>query len=304
MQKEPKITLLILNWNRKEDTLKCLASLQGLNYHNYELVMIDNGSTDGSSQAIRKSFPDVKIIRNSENLGFSQGNNIGIEYALKKGTDYICLLNNDTVADKDFLLPLIQISQKDDRIGILGSRIYFYQHPRLIWSEGIRVNGQTGRVTTPYHRKLESEVGKGIKEWDGVSGAALLIKKTVIEEIGELDPDFFMYYEDVDWCLRTRKQGFRVVTVPTSRVWHKVSLSLGEGTSPIIIYYLIRNQLLFTNKNLPLSFRPRRWLRDLEIIAFKLAWLLTQPQIANREGLAMLGKGVKHYYQQKFGPMR
>lgn len=302
MRKAPKITFLVLNRNNREETLECLSSLRKLDYPNFEVVVIDNGSRDGLARVVKDEFPQVKLICNSENLGFSLGNNIGIEYALGKGTDYICLLNNDAVVDRGFLLPLIRSAEKDDRIGILGPRIYFYHHPLRIWSEGIRVNPATGRVTTPLYRKLDREAGDKIREWDGVSGAALLVKKKVIEKTGPLEADYFVYYEDVDWCVRARRLGFRIITVPSSRVWHRVSSSLRGGTSPVIMYYLVRNQLRLININFPLASPARRRLRDLKIIAYNLSFLLIASKINKKEGLRALGRGIKHYYQKQFGP--
>ncbi len=301
MEREPKVVILVLNWSRREETLECLASLLGLEYGNYEIVVIDNASTDDSVAAIEESFPGVEILRNESNLGFSRGNNVGIEVALKKGADYICLLNNDTVVDAGLLRPLVELGEREDRVGVIGSRVFFYRRPQIIWSEGIRVNGRTGRVLAPLGGRPEKDAGRLIRSWDGVTGAALLIKRKVIEEIGLLDPDYFMYYEDVDFCLRAGRHGYQVSTVPASRVWHKIGSSSG-GSGPVIIYYLIRNHLLLINRHFPIANRAGRWLRNSAIIAYNLAWVLTQPKVNKKEGLKLLGEGTRDYFRGEFGP--
>ncbi len=302
MEREPKVIILVLNWSRREETLECLASLLGLEYGNYEIIVIDNASTDGSVAAIEENFPGVEILRNESNLGFSRGNNVGIEVALKRGADYICLLNNDTIVDAGLLRPLVELGEGEDRVGVIGPRVFFYRRPQTIWSEGIRVNGRTGRVLAPLGGRPEKDAGPGIRSWEGITGAALLIKRKVIEEIGLLDPDYFMYYEDVDFCLRAGRRGYGVRTVPASRVWHKISSSSKSDGGPVIIYYLIRNHLRLINRHFPLASRPGRWLRNSAIIAYNLAWVLTQPKVNKKEGLKLLREGIRDYFRGEFGP--
>ncbi len=302
MEREPKVIILVLNWSRREETLECLASLLGLEYGNYEIIVIDNASTDGSVAAIEENFPGVEILRNESNLGFSRGNNVGIEVACKKGADYICLLNNDTVVDAAFLRPLVELGESDRMVGVIGSQVFFQRRPQTVWSEGIGVNGRTGRVLAPLGGRSAEEVGTEIRDWDGVTGAAVLVKREVFEKIGLLDPDYFMYYEDVDFCLRAGRAGYRVSTVPASRVWHKIGSSAKAGGGPVIIYYLIRNHLRLINRHFPLASRPGRWLRNSAIIAYNLAWVLTQPKVNKKEGLKLLREGIRDYFRGEFGP--
>ena len=300
----PLVTVVILNWNGKEYLAPCLESVLGQSYPRFRTVVVDNGSRDGSVQLIEKKYSDsLTLIRNEKNLGFAEGNNRAIDYALDKGTDYICLLNNDAVVDRGFLLPLIRAAESDGRIGILGPRVYFHHRPRRIWSEGIRVNSRTGRVVTPLYRRSDREAGNAVREWDAVSGAALLIKKKVIEKTGRLEADYFVYYEDVDWCVRARRNGFRVITVPSSRVRHRVSSSLRGGTSPVTMYYLVRNHLLLMDRNFPLSSPFLGRGRELRIIAYNLGFLLVASKINKNEGMRALIRGIKHYYQKQFGPI-
>ncbi|WP_440953190.1 glycosyltransferase family 2 protein [Methanococcoides sp. FTZ1] len=243
----PKVSIIILNWNGKEDTVECLESLKHITYPYYEILLADNGSTDGSVEYFKGTYPEVEIIENGENLGFAEGNNVAIRYALEKGTDYILLLNNDTVVDPGFLEELVKVSESDSKIAIVGPKVYMYDEPNKITYIGGSINLHSGNMKYPYLNQLD--VGQFNKEieLDYISGCSLLIKKTAIDNVGILDPNFFLYQEDVDLCLRAKKKGYKVICVPNSKIWHKVSASV--KTSCISYYYGMRNLFLLVKKN-------------------------------------------------------
>jgi GT2 family glycosyltransferase len=244
----PRVFIIILNWNGLEDTLECLASLASLDYPAYDVVVVDNGSTDGSVRAIRACFPLVMVIENEENLGFVGGNNVGLRYALDSGADYVLLLNNDTVIDPRFLTELVRVTEADERIGIASPVIFYYDAPDEIWTAGAAIDWATGST----QRLRAGEAAREDETYfdvDFVSGCALLAKREVVEKTGFLDSDFFLYYEEADWCVRARNEGFCIVCVPEARIWHKVSRSVGVS-SPVISYYMARNALLFLRKHL------------------------------------------------------
>jgi len=243
--------VIVLNWNRKYDTLECLQSLQHVTYPNYKIIVVDNGSTDGSQELIKQRFHNIVLIENRRNLGFAEGNNVGIRYALRKGADYILLLNNDTIVDKNLLTELVRIAESDYRIGICGPKIYFYNAPNKIWFAGGMV---IGGIT--YHVGAgQVDIGQyeTIRPVDYITGCAMMIKGEVIKRIGLLDPDYFCIFEDADLCLRSRRAGFEVVYIPTAKVWHKISSSFGGYFSPLSVYYRFRNNILFMRKNMHAS---------------------------------------------------
>src|SRR3989339_346256 len=123
---KPLVYILILNWNGKEDTLECLSSLKKIDYPNYKTIVIDNGSTDDSVKIINKKYPKIKIIENKKNLGYAEGNNVGIRYALKNKADYVLILNNDTIVDKKFLTELVKVGESNEKVGIVGPNVYCY----------------------------------------------------------------------------------------------------------------------------------------------------------------------------------
>ena len=245
----PKVFIIILNWNGLKDTLECLESVFKLDYPNFEVIVVDNGSTDNSVEVIRKAYPQVILIENKKNLGYAEGNNVGIRYALKHGADYVWLLNNDTVVDADALKNLVKVAEKNENVGILGSKIYYYDKPNIICFAGATIDWEKG--TSPHIGDGEIDKGQydAIKEVDRVTGCSMLVKKEVCETIGLLDENFFLYVEEVDWCVRAKKAGFKCMIVPDSKVYHKISISVKKISNFYKTYYMNRNFLYLIKKN-------------------------------------------------------
>jgi hypothetical protein len=240
--------IIILNWNGLADTLECLESLARLDYADYEVVVVDNGSTDRSVETIRARFPHVALIETGENLGFAEGNNVGLRYALDQAADYVLLLNNDTVVDPGLLTALVKVMERDGEIGVASPLVFHYGVLDEIWAAGAVINwadGSTQRL------RAGERAGKdeSICDADFVTGCALLTKREVVEKTGFLDADYYLYYEEVDWCVRAHKQGYRIVCVPQAKIWHKTSRSIG-ASSPLVSYYMTRNALLLLRKHL------------------------------------------------------
>lgn len=248
----PKVSIIILNWNGWTDTLECLESLNKINYTNFDIILVDNHSQDNSVQKIKdftKEKISVILIENKENYGFAEGNNIGIRYALKNlNPAYILLLNNDTVVDKDFLKELVNAGEKKDNIGILGPKIYNYDKRDIIWSVGCKISWKLARGI---------QIGSGEKDnyqydhervVEYVNGSALLIKTSLINKIGLMNKIYFLYFEETDWTLRANQAGYKSLYVPKAKIWHKVSRSGGGISKPIGLYYITRNRWIFMKK--------------------------------------------------------
>lgn len=252
IEKQPSVAIIILNWNSYQDTYECLKSLEELNYNNFHVFLVDNASEDNSYEKLQRDYQNnqfhinITFLQSGGNLGFAGGNNIGIKEAFRQGYEYYWLLNNDTIVDKNALIELVKIINDDSRIGIVGSKIYYYG-TNTIWFAGGKVNFWSG--DTMHIGWSEEDVGQydSICEVDYITGCSMLFRKELIEKIGYLREDYFLYYEETDYNVRVKKAQYRILFVPQSVVYHKVSVSSGgEGNlSPYYYYYNIRNSYLF-----------------------------------------------------------
>ncbi len=227
----PKVSIVVLNWNGWSDTLECLASLEHLDYSDYQVIVVDNGSTDDSVLHIRQHFPHVELLETERNFGFSAGCNLGIIRALEQGADYVWLLNNDTTVDPHALAGLVSTASSDTRIGATGSAIYSARRPHHLdaWGGG-RINFWLGRSRHAV-RPVPNEA------IDFLTGASILISRPVLEQMGLLDEGFFMYWEDADYCYRLRRAGYRITVAGESRIWHKGSASVGKASPQMDTYF-------------------------------------------------------------------
>ncbi len=270
MPKMPWVDIIVLNWNGLTDTLQCLQSLKRIDYPAYRVVVVDNGSADGSPVFIRKRFPEVTLMENGENLGFAGGNNIGMRRAFENGADYVLLLNNDTEVAPDFLRLLVATTESDSRIGVAGPIIYYYEEPRIVWSAGGRLDWR-GRTWMMGLNELDTgQFGEDYRHVDFVTGCAMLVKVAVLQQVDMLDERFFAYFEEVEWCVRARRSGFMIVNVPNAKVWHKIPLDAREN-SPLVHYYMTRNRLLFLKAT---GAGPLAWLNTLlaEYLRTLVSW--------------------------------
>jgi GT2 family glycosyltransferase len=194
----------------------------------------------------------LTLIRTGGNLGFAGGNNIGIRYALARGdADYIWLLNNDTVVDPDALAVMVERARRDDRAGVVGAKLLYYDDPQRVQAiAGGRLTAWKGMATHLGAGVRDDERWTSPIELDVILGACLLIRREVIEEIGLLDEAYFMYSEELDWCWRARRRGWKLLYAPGSVVWHKVGRSVGQR-STLQEYHAARGTLLFMRKHFP-----------------------------------------------------
>jgi len=256
----PKIFVIILNWNRAQDTIACLKSVGQLRVVGYELniIVVDNASTDDSVKAVRKlHVPGLWIIENKKNLGFAEGNNVGIRYALEKGADYILVLNNDTLVEKNLVGELLKAAKKSNNFGAASPKIYFAKgfefHKKrysaselgkVIWYAGGDIDWENLYGTA--HGVDEVDKGQFEKEGktDFATGTCMFLKASALKKVGFFDKNYFMYLEDTDLSVRLKKKGFEVLFVPKAILWHKVAQSSGIGSS-LNDYFITRNRLVF-----------------------------------------------------------
>jgi hypothetical protein len=251
----PKVCVIILNWNGLKDSIECLESLKKITYTNYDIIVVDNASSGNDVEVLRGRYGDyIHIIQNDKNYGFAEGNNIGIRYALAHlPPDYVFLLNNDTVVAPDVLDELVKAAEDDPKIGIVGPKIYYYAingRKDVIWSAGGKIRWWHPWIYNGIgHKDNDLPQYQRLRTVDWASGAAMMIKRTAIDKIGLLNSQYFFGTEDVEYCLKARKHGFRVTYVPAARVWHKAGksrLKQGPRFSDLPPYYrLIRRNFPF-----------------------------------------------------------
>jgi GT2 family glycosyltransferase len=244
----PKVSIIVLNWNGEKYLNDCFTSLENQTYSNFEIILVDNGSEDGSVKFVRKNFPRIKIVENKKNLGFAEGNNRGIKLA--KG-EYIFILNNDTKIDKNCLERLVEVTERDNKIGMSSPKILFLKNPQLINSVGIKIyfDGMS-------RARGEMEIDKGqynqVEEILLPSGCAALYRKKMLDEIGLFDENFFAYCEDTDLGLRGRLADWKAILVPSAIVYHHWSGTVGKYSN-FKAFLVERNHFWVALKNFPLT---------------------------------------------------
>ena len=229
-----RLTLVVLNWNGLVDTRQALASLGTCRVPpgwQASLMMVDNGSTDGSAETVRKEFPDVEVVALSENRRFAGGNNVGLQRALEAGADAVMLVNNDVEAHRGLLDHLLGAIERDPEAGGAAPLIFFDPPRDRVWYGGGRCVPALGYAAHRGLRAIDRGQFKTIESTGYLTGCCLLASRAAWEKVGPLDERYFIYAEDADWSLRARAAGYRLLLVPRARLWHKVSAASG-ATSP------------------------------------------------------------------------
>lgn len=268
-----KVVAIVLNWNLPRETFACIESLLSSDYPDLQVIVVDNGSTDGSPDLIRTRFPGIEVLALPENRGYAAGNNVGIVRALSLGAEWVLIVNNDAIVAADTISNLVVETRS--RAGIAMPRIDAWPSGGL-WRAGARVSG-----LYPLPRSIregELAVGKPISI-DYAIGCVLLIHRTVLERIGLFDEGYFMYYEDLDFSARARTAGIPIIVVPSARAWHKIGTSL-KANSPRRTYLQTRYRTRWCRAQKP-SFRTLVWwialmvgaLRSVVGSAFHASWL-------------------------------
>jgi len=241
----PLVWIIVLNWNGYEDSHRCLTSLEKVNYPSFKVLLVDNGSEDGSGKRLEEEFPGVDFLPLDKNYLYAGGNNAGIEVALEAGADYILLLNNDTIVTPDFLAPLVDCAIRHPEAAAVGPKIYHADRPELIWYGGGRISFIKGRLNHEELRKKDSPRSSAERRTGWVTGCALFVRAETFREVGLLDVSYGMFTEDVDWCWRATLAGYTCRFAPASRIYHAVSASTGGGLTRFKVYHRIRSTSLF-----------------------------------------------------------
>lgn len=260
--KDSSVAIILLNWNGFDYTKACMESLRQITYPHWQVILVDNGSTDGSLKKLKALFPEVIFLASSENVGFTGGNNLGITYAMEEGYPYMLLLNNDTLVEKGFLEPLVEHLVGASDVAAVQPLIYYVHDRNKLWSAGGNIRKWIGESQTSY--LVKDAIHPYATDW--ITGCAILVRASTIQQVGLLDNAYFAYHEDVDWSLRMRKADMVLAVVPQSRIYHVAGASSTakergkEGyLDPKVHYLNIRNQFFQLRKYARFPFALVAW---------------------------------------------
>lgn len=285
MSELAKVAVVVLTLNRWQDTYECITSIYAGEHGGCRVIVVDNCSSDGTPDRVRAQFPNAQLVLNHANLGYAEGNNVGIRAALREGAEYILVLNNDVLVAPDALTRLVQAARQQPGSALVGPLVLHADEPTIIQSAG----GILAADWRARHRGAnEQNEGQfsAVEPVDWLTGCAVLVRSAALQGIGLLDADFYMYGEDVDWGVRARQAGCSVLFVPQAKVWHK-GVTRDYAPSPRVTYYSARNELQLMRKHhagaAALARAYARQLRTLTSWTVRPAW---QAKRAHRNALA------------------
>ncbi len=300
---EKRVAILLLNWNSYEHTANCIASLQKVTPANFDVIVVDNGSKDGSGLALQQKFTQIKYIQAPTNLGFAGGNNKGFEYAIAYGYQYAFMLNNDTFVEPDFLALLVSYLDTHPAVGAIQPKIFFNNNRQKIWNGGSYFLSWLGWTYSKNYMRSAGPAQNNFAEVDWITGCALLVRTSIVQKIGALNDNFFIYYEDVDFSFRIRQAGYKLMFHPQSVIYHiagmanKAKVKGKEGYANPYVHYLNFRNHIWVLKTYTKWYQWPTTL--LTLFAYSLAIMLYFVLRWRITKLAMMLKGIYHGFTKQ-----
>lgn len=243
---KPLVSIITINYNESQVTMDMLASVQNLTYPNIEVIVVDNASPQDQPDRIKEQYPNITLLKSERNLGFAGGNNLGVEKA--KGT-YLLFVNNDTELPPGFVEPLVETLENDPAIGMVSPKIKFHWDSSLIQYAGYTpMSHWTIRNSSIGYQQKDDGRFDIEGETESIHGAAMMVPKKIVDEVGKMTEVYFLYYEEHDWAQMVKRAGYKIYYQPKSYILHKESLSTGKF-SPLKTYYIARNRILYARRN-------------------------------------------------------
>lgn len=283
--KEVKISVVIPTYNLKHGVVRCVSSALDSSFQYKEVIAVDNGSTDGTFEAVRQSFPQIKLVRSEKNLGVCGGRNLGLKH-VSGDSKYILFLDHDIFLERDALERLLEVAESDSKVGIVTGKIYYSDDPAIIWAAGTSINLLTG--------KIAFNGGKDDGQFDEVrevqvAPSIIFTRRKLLDEIGAFDELLFATYEDTDFCFRARQAGYKVVYTPYARAYHSIPLDQWESMERLLssAYYIARNRIIFMKR-----YSPHFLVFTLLIPAYFLYYTVLSLRHKRFDGIANFLKGT------------
>lgn len=293
-RRAPRVAIVIVVWNGIDDTLECLRSLAADPCIGKFLILVDNGSVDGSAEKVRLAWPGVHLVKLKSNLGFTGGNNAGIRRALELGAEYVFLLNNDTTVEPAALGELLKVAESEPAGAIFAPVTHYYDSPGEIWFSGARLRLCRGEAVHDFRVKPEVKSRPYTSPW--VTGCAMLVRVSAVEHVGVFDDRFFLSWEDVDWCIRMRGAGWGIWVVPASRIFHKCSRAT-QRLDPVRFYYAVRNSLLLAKKHAGIGY----WSALLCVVTGHARSALRSGAGERADSLRSIWDGLRDHWLGRYG---
>jgi GT2 family glycosyltransferase len=296
----PGVCIIVVNWNNPTDTIDCLRSVYKLDYPCLDVIVVDNGSNDDSVERIRQEYPIVKIMETGKNLGYAGGHNHALKTALLGESRFFLLLNNDTILADDLVSQLSKSLMDHPEACFVAPMILEYDTPEHIFSLGCLLDIKKADGIRLHAGEHKDACNWGSEQVDFADGSALFFDRCLVDAIGMMDEEYFLYFEETDWSVRARKAGFKVVTVPSARMWHKVSATMKKA-SPIVTYYMTRNSLRLIKQNLPFwsSIQSQAY-----VVLRCFWWILSDLRQGNKQHAVSRLEGLHDFFRSTFGPYR
>ena len=283
-----RVAVVVVNYNGRHHLDYCLPSILSTAYEAYEVIVVDNASTDGSAELVRSRFPRARLLASPTNRGWAGGNNLGIRQALTDGCSYVVLQNNDTLVDPRWLGAAVAVMDPNPRLGILGFRVL----------NEYRADEDTDR--TVFQSAMDAWREPRLSATAHVSGCAMFVRARLFEELGLFDERYFYSFEDIEFCLRARRAGHRILLVPQALAYHEGHQSIGAASASRL-YYAARNHLLLAQSAQPMI-GPRALVRAAGIVALNLAYAVRGPNVPRLAALRAVSHGVADHLRGRYGP--
>jgi GT2 family glycosyltransferase len=296
---KPAVGIVIVNHDLKDSLRETLLSVKKLHYPSFEIVVSDNASTDGSQDMLRREFPEVKLLAHQQEQGYARAASLGMA-ALVDKAKYIFSTTNDVTLDPELLNALVTYAEERPDAGVLGTKIYFFDRPDILWHAGGRIHPLHGHSYHIGWERKDSARYSHIRECDFVTGCGFLLRSEILKKIGFFKEDLVFYSEDAELCYRFRETGYRVVYVPAAKMWHKTGTTLAKNR-PVQLQYSTRNSLYLIQRH-KVGFYPVSLLVHLLVVSpMKMLLFAALLRWKNSVGI---WKGIKDWRSGRFGWIR
>jgi len=293
---KPAVGVVIVNHNLKASLQDTLLSFQKVNYPQLQIVVSDNASSDGSVEMVRTHFPEVHLLAHPQEQGYARAASLGMAF-LADRTRYIFSTTNDVIVDPEIINVLVSHAEQDPESGVLGTKIYFFDRPNVIWHAGGRIHPLHGHSYHLGWEQKDNPTYDKVRECDFVTGCGFLLRSEVVRSIGYFNEDLVFYSEDADLCYRVKEKGFKVLYIPAAKMWHKVSTTLAKNR-PLQLRYSTRNSLYLIQRH-RIGFYPVSLLVNLLVVCpFKMLLFALLLRWRNSAGIL---KGIRDWYRGRYG---